>query len=230
MRNNLRLWVIGSVAVMAALLAGGWFVGVQPFLAAASDTSDAAAQVAASNQAAQIRLAGLAKQASHLDQLQAQEQAAAAAIPATLGSNSFVDRVNAVAALRGVTVQTVSPGDPQAYAPPASVAAAQAAVVAAQTAAASPSASPSPTPAPAVVAPAVPVLAASDPSITAANLTVIPMSVSVKGGMEGTLRFVHDLQHDQRLFLVSSYALSTQGQSGSSTVATLNGFVYTLKH
>ena len=53
------------------------------------------------------------------------------------------------------------------------------------------------------------------------------MTVSVKGSKEGTLQFTHHLQHTSRLFLVSSYALSTEGLSGGTTLATINGFIYT---
>lgn len=227
MRNNLRLWIMGSAVVMVALLAGGWFLGAQPFLAAASAASDSAAQVASANQTAQIRIAGLAKQSAHIDELKAQEAAAVQAVPATLDANAFVAQVNAAAALAGVTVQAVTPGNPQAYAPPASIAAAQAVAAAAAQPAASPS--PSPTAAPAPAAPVVPVLAASDPSISSTNFTVVPMTVSVKGSKEGTLQFTNQMQHTPRLFLVSSYALSTEGLTGGTTLATINGFIYTLK-
>jgi hypothetical protein len=227
-KNNLRIWVIGSVAVMAALLLGGWFVGVQPFLAAASTASASADQVAASNQATQTRLAGLVRQSNHMDELKAEEQSVAAAVPSSLDANGFVDRINAIAADSKVhvVVQAVTPGTPQAYTPPASAEAAQQAAAAA----AQPAATPAPTAAAvAAAAPAEPVLAATDPSITASNFTVVPMTVSVKGTMEGTLRFTHALQHDTRLFLVTNYALSTDGMSGGQVLATLNGYIYSLK-
>jgi hypothetical protein len=229
-KNNLRLWVLASVLVIGALLAGGWFVGAQPLLAAASSADASAAQLAAANQATQIRIASLAKEASDVGALQAKVAVTAAAVPATLDANAFVDRVNALAHTRNVAVQSVTPGTPQAYTPPAAATAAAAvAAAAAQPAAgASPAPTAGATPAPAVQT--VPVLAATDPSITGDNFTVVPMTVAVKGTMENTLRFVHDIQHDQRLYLVSSYGLSAEGQSGGKVVATLTGFVYALHH
>jgi hypothetical protein len=221
--------VIGSIAAMVALLAGGWFVGAQPLLAAASAASDTSSQVAATNQTSQIRLAGLQKQSKNLSELKDEEATAAAAVPESLDANGFVTGINTIAASVGVTVQSVSPGTAQAYSPPASITTAD--QVAAAAAAPAPSASPSASAAPvAAAAPTVPVLAASDPSISAANFTLVPMTVSVKGQREGTLRFTHALQNDKRLFLVTGYSLSTDGQSGGTVLATLNGFIYALKH
>lgn len=228
MRNSLRIWVIGSVVAMVALLAGGWFVGAQPLLAAASAAADTSSQVAAANQSSQIRLAGLQKQSRNLAQLKDEEATAATAVPETLDANGFVTGINTVAASVGVTVQSVSPGTAQAYSPPASITTAQ--QVAAAAAAPAPSASPSASAAPVAAAPTVPVLAAGDPSISAANFTLVPMTVSAKGPRESTLQFVHALQHDKRLFLVTGYSLSTDGQSGGNVLATLNGFIYALKH
>ncbi|HEV7624202.1 MAG TPA: hypothetical protein VGO26_08705 [Amnibacterium sp.] len=225
MKTNLRLWVIGSIALMGALLAAGFLAGVQPLLNAAASASSSAMQIAAVNHATQIRLTGLAGRSSRLDLLQQQEASAAAAVPSSLDANSFVDRVNAVAATAGVKIQSVTPGTAEAYTPPPSAQVAQLAAAARQQA--NPSPSPSTSAAP--VAATVPILAATDPSITSANFTVIPMTVSVKGSMEATLRFTQALQHDRRLFLVSGYSMSTDGQAKSTVLATLTGSIYTLK-
>lgn len=227
MKTNLRIWVIGSVVAMVALLGGGWFVGAQPFLDAASAASTSASQLAMTNQSTQSRLARLAKQASDIQGLKSQEAVAAAAVPASLDSNAFVARINAIAATVNVSVQSVTPGAPQAYTAPASVQAAQQAAALAAQPSSSPSASASAAPAPA--APTVPVLAATDPSISGANFTVVPMTVAVKGTMEATLQFTHALQHDRRLYLVTGYTLAS-GQSGGKVLATLTGYIYALKH
>ncbi|MGN6742078.1 MAG: hypothetical protein ACTHJL_02110 [Amnibacterium sp.] len=225
MKTNLRLWVIGSVAAMVALVGGGFLVGVQPMLNIASAATLSAQQLASTNQATTVHLAQLASVSQHIDTLKAEEAAAAAAVPEALDANAFVDRVNALAAKTGVKVQSVTPSPAQAYAPPASAqAAAQAAAAAQQPAGPAPTASPA---APAAVSP---VLAATDPSITGANLTVVPMTVSVRGSIEGTLQFTQALQHDTRLFLVSGYSLSKDGVSGSKVLASLTGAIYTLKH
>jgi hypothetical protein len=227
-KTNLRIWVIGSVVAMVALLAGGWLVGAQPFLTAASAASASASQIAMTNQSTQSRLARLAKQASDIRGLKSQEAVATAAVPASLDSNAFVARINAIAATVHVSVQSVTPGTPQAYTEPASVQAAQQAATIATQPSASPSASASAAPAPAAAP--VPALAATDPSISGANFTVVPMTVAVKGTMEATLQFTHALQHDQRLFLVSGYTLAA-GESGGHTVtATLTGYIYALTH
>jgi hypothetical protein len=230
-RNTLRLWVIGSVAAMVALVAGGWFVGVQPLLAAASSASQSASQVASGNQSTRIRLAGLEKQSKNMGLLQAEVDKAHAAVPTTLDSNSFVQRINQIASSDFVKVSVVSvaPGTAQAYSPPPSIAAAQQAAAAAAQPSASPSPSDNGAASPIAASPAVPVLAATDPAITGANFTLVPMTVSVKGTQEGTLRFAHAVQNDSRLFLVSGYSLSTDGVSGGKVLATLTGYIYAVK-
>lgn len=228
MRSTLRLWAIGSVATMVALIGGGWFVGAQPLLSAASSASETASQVAAANQTTQIRLAGLEKQSKDMGALQAQVAQADVAVPSTLDANSFVQRINQIAAVKSVTVVSVAPDTAQAYSPPASVTTAEQA--AAATAQPSPSPSPTDSAPPVAATPTVPVLAAADPSITGANLTLVPMTVSVKGTQEGTLQFSHAVQTDSRLFLVTGYSLSTDGQSGGAVLATLTGYIYALKH
>jgi Tfp pilus assembly protein PilO len=223
-RSSVRLWLLGGVLVIVALLGGGWLVGAAPLL-------DAAAQAATSQQTAEsqthlmrLRLGQLQAASQRIDELKAQAAAGERAVPSRLDAEAFIRRVNEVAAKDGLTVGSIVPGDAQAYTSPAP------AVVATGTpVGAAPSASPSPTPAPsAAAAAATPVTAATDPLITASDLVVIPITVTVQGSTAETLQFAHDIQNDERLFLVNGFS-TTQSGSGSGVAATLKGYVYALK-
>lgn len=202
MNLNLRIWGLVSGAAIVAVLAGGWFVGVQPQLAAADTSTQTAVGQEAQNQVTRVKLAGLAKAAAKVDAMTAQNAVLLKSVPTILKPNTFIRRVSEVAALDGVTVMSVAPGLAVPYSAPAPVAAAGAA------------------PAPA--------LAATAPSITAANFTVVPVTVIVTGDADSALQFAHDIQNDERTFAVTGYQ-TAKAEDSADVTATLNGFIYTLK-
>ena len=202
MNLNLRIWGLVSGAAIVALLAGGWFVGVQPQLAAADTSTQTAVGQEAQNQVTRVKLAGLAKAAAKVDAMTAQNAVLLKSVPTILKPNTFIRRVSEVAALDGVKVMSVAPGLAVPYSAPAPAAAAGAA------------------PAPA--------LAATAPSITAANFTVVPVTVIVTGDADSALQFAHDIQNDERTFAVTGYQ-TAKAEDSSDVTATLTGYIYTLK-
>ena len=237
MRNNPRIWIAVAAAAVLALLMGGWFLGAQPMLASAASADDATANLVAQNQGLQSKLVGLAKSAAKTDQLTAEAVVLNKSVPSSLKPNTFVRRVNEVAAQDDVTVQAVTPGSAVAYTPPASVQAALAASAASAAAAAAPAPAATTTPTPAATpavaaAPAaqapVHTLGTTNPLITGANFTVVPMIVTVKGTPDATLQFVKDIQRDERLFLVSGYSTSAGDDNSAAVTAVLTGSIYTL--
>lgn len=194
MRGSLRILGIVSGAAILAILAGGMFVGVQPQLASAATSDAATAALNAQNEATQVRLTALSKAAAKSDALNAQNLTLLKAMPEILKPNTFIRRVNEVAALDGVTVQSVSPGDAVAYTAPADATLA---------------------------------LAKTDPLITPSNFAVVPMTVVVTGTSDALLQYAHDIQTDERVFLVTS-VMTSKDETGSVT-ATLSGYIYTLK-
>jgi Tfp pilus assembly protein PilO len=203
MTPNLRIWGLVSGAAIVAVLAGGWFVGVQPQLAAADTSTQTAIGQEAQNQATRVKLAGLVKAAAKVDAMTAENAVLLKSVPTILKPNTFIRRVSEVAALDGVTVMTVSPGLAVAYTPPARVA-------------------------PAAGAAAGPALAATASSITAANFTVVPVAVIVTGSADNALQFAHDIQNDERTFAITGYQTS-KAEGSSDVTATLTGDIYTLK-
>lgn len=220
-----RIWTIGSVVVMAVVLAAGWFLGIQPQLAAADAANQARIQVQSQNATSQAVLAQLKKDYQNIDQVKQQLASLRQKVPTQVDASGFVTELNGLAGLYQVTLKSISVGDAKPYTPP----------VAPPTPAPSRSPAPSGTPGTAAKAPGV--IGATNPLITSANFIVIPVQLTVTGSYGNVLDFVSGLQTGQRLFLVSAFS------SGASTVAgapstnvttvgtvdsTVGGFMYVL--
>jgi Tfp pilus assembly protein PilO len=199
MNGGIRTWAIACGAGMAIVLAGGWFLGVQPQVAAAATTAQNATNIESQNQATQIKLAELSKAAAKLDTMQATNAALLKSVPTILKPNTFIRRVNEVAALDGVTVVSVNTSDSVAYTSPVVVGGSD----------------------------GVKAFAIANPAITAANFTAVPIVVTVTGTSTATAQFMHDIQNDERVFAISGVQISTD-ETGVVSSA-LNGYIYTLK-
>ena len=226
MKVTTRIWAAGCAGAVVVLAAGGWFVGVQPQLAHADETNAAATATEAQVTATQAKVAVLSKAAASQAELEVKVAGLDKAVPDALQANTFVRRVNTVAALDAVDLQSIAVGTAVAYTAPAGTAA--------PAAAASPTASATPAPADttAAAAPAVvaaPVLAATDPLITPQNFSVVPMTIVVKGTGAAGLQFVKDLQRDERLYLISGFTTSNDPDDPTNVTTTLTGSVYALK-
>jgi len=232
-RSKLSLIVAGVAAL--ALVVGGWFVGVQPQLAAAAAATQQRTEIDGRNDVVRAEITRLAKQYDDIGTLKSQLATLSASIPESTDTTPFIEELDQAAAASGVSISSLAFGDAQAYVPPAApdtaTGEATGAATPSPTATAEPSAAPS--------APAV----ATDPLITSSNFTVIPVSVSVDGSDSGALDFTSAVQDGARLFLVNSIGTgSTQGEateagagsekpavaaSGSRTW-TLSGFIFVL--
>ncbi|MCU1585285.1 MAG: hypothetical protein JWM49_1841 [Microbacteriaceae bacterium] len=216
-----RLWTIGAVLVMVALVAGGWFLGIQPQVAAAAAADQGRATTNATNATAASLLASLKKDYSDLAPLKTRLATLEESVPSGNGMSSFVSEINSLAGAHGVTVNTITVADPTPYTPP---------VAPAPTPSASASPSPSPSPSATAAAPAAPTGPAAspqvtNPKITAANFIAIPVTLAISGTYSDVLDVVSGLQSGPRLFLVD--ALSTDTKSGAVD-ATVGGLVYVL--
>lgn len=227
--DKTRLWIIGSVLAMIVLVAGGWVVGVQPQLDAAAAADAESAQVDATNEANRAVLARLQKDAQELPALKGTLAALGTSVPSVPDLPGFQDEVNGYAAANGVTVTSWQVSDAQAYAPPAAPVAASAgsgSPSGSSTATPAPTSSPTPTPAPTPTAiPGAP--PAANPLITAKNLSVIPVSVTVRGDYAKIVAFEAAAQAAKRLFLVTGFsvdpAADAPGYDGK-----VSGYIYVL--
>lgn len=217
-----RLWTLGAVVAVLALIGGAIGLGVQPLLAAAA-TADASTTAAhAQNDGLRLELAKLSRVAATQSALEAQSAALTTAIPETLKLNTFTRDLRDTAALDGVVIESIVPATGSPYAAPAS-SVQQPAVAPSASPSPSASASAAPSAAPAPVAPVKsPWFGKTDPLITGANFVVVPVTLVVTGTNAATLAFATDVQQMGRLFAVSSVtSATTDGVTNVSIVGAM---------
>jgi hypothetical protein len=238
-----RLFMILLGVAMAAVLAGGFLLGVRPSLDSASASEQAREAAAASNQANQALLNSLIEQNKKIGELTDQVNVLRQSVPSQENLEQFIDTVDVAAAAQGLIVQNVTPGGEIAYAPQGVSTPPAGGATPPSTATATPT--PTPTPSPSATAAATPAAGASpqapathtDPQITAANFLAVPIKVGVAGPLPQTIAFIHALQNGPRLFVVSGIsggASTSSGAGGSKPEAAqtetyvVSGYVYVL--
>ena len=232
-----RLWVIGSVLVMGAILALGFVLGIQPQLKSASAAQSERLVVETSNAEQAVVLAQLKEDFAKIDEVRRTLAPLTISVPAGTEMPAFVNQLSELAGKSQVSLTGITVSEPQAYAtvvPPAAaapveeVAAADAAPVDAAVAAPAPAA-------PVATAGVPPVV---DSRITAGNFASLSVQISITGDYSQVLDFVNGLQSGSRLFLVSGITTTTVaaegGAEGTEPIAagavdaTITGLVYVL--
>ncbi|WP_158865651.1 type 4a pilus biogenesis protein PilO [Leifsonia sp. AG29] len=232
--------VIAAIGLAIAVVLGlGYLLGIQPQLAAASAAAEQTATVLANNQASQVQLAKLKSDYAKISQFDGQLTELQRSIPSSPSLDTLLSDLRALAASTGTTISQFNPGQAVAYTPPA----APAPAAPAKASAASGS-SPTPTPTPTAAAPAAPAAPkiATNPLINASNFVAIPVTIGVKGSMDGAIAFLGGLQHGSRLVLVTGFSGNEEAAAaapapgakpGAPAAAegatyTINGLVYVL--
>jgi hypothetical protein len=223
MSQNNRLWAIGSVTVMIAVLLAAWFLGAQPALASAASAELERQNVQAQNDAQLLELARLAELREDQSEIEDTYEELRRAIPATADTSAFIDGLDVLAVRAGVTITGLTVGDPLAYTVP------QSAVVVTPDPDADPAAEPAAEPVPAPVTPSGPV-AVTSPLITPDNFVGVLIGVDVAGSYSAVLDFIDGLQSDTRLFLVTGITSDRDADAGDANVvaARVSGFIYVL--
>ncbi|MCU1437694.1 MAG: hypothetical protein JWP66_781 [Naasia sp.] len=204
-----RVKVLLGALVMIALLAGGWFLGVQPALAAAFDATGQQSEVRTQNEALGAKLAALEAAQADLPELEKRLATLDASVPAGDAQAALLDSIDGLAAAAGVTVSRVAVEAALPYSAPGAAA----------------DETEDTAPAAATLMPH------TDARITADNLVAMPVTVEVTGSLDAALGFLDGVQSGPRLFLVnkvSSVADSANGGSGDAVTATVAGYVYVL--
>lgn len=223
--NSTRIWTLGAVVMCVGVIGGAVGLGVQPALAAAARADATTSQVQGQNAQSEVELTRLARLAARQSDLQAESDALVVAVPKALQLNVFSQELRDIAALDGVQITALSVAQAIPYAPPAGSATAAATVTPA------PTSTPSPSATPATVAPVVDpgLFGKTNPLITAANFTEIPVTVTVSGDEASGVAFATDVQRTKRLFVVNTLTFTrASGGSGSSST-TVSGTMYALK-
>lgn len=224
MNGSVKIWALGCGIGVVAVLAGGFFVGVQPALASAAQIDGQTETLSAQNQTSMVTLTSLSRQGAKVQDMQAEQKTLLKAVPQILKPNTFVRRVTEVAAIDNVTVQGIDPSEAVAYTAPISAGASTTAAVGTNGA----SGTSTQSTATAVSAGTTSSgLARVDPSITAANFAVVPVTVQVSGEQAALLQFAHDIQTDERLFVITS--ISTAADDGGTSTTSYGGYIYTLQ-
>lgn len=233
-RNRIKL-IIAMVSGVA-VLALGFFLGVQPQLTAASTAAEQKSTVDQQNEGIRAAVEQLIAENEGLSGLEAERDAKLASVPEAPDMPSLIRQLDAMAGQAGTMVTSFTAADPVSYAAPASATAPAAAAASAEgtessegtddsadaAAAAAPADAALPT-APATV---------TDPSVTAANFSTIAVTVDIQGSYDQALDFVDRLQKGPRLFLVTAIT-SSEPEEGSETAEgqtwTVGGLVFVMQ-
>lgn len=231
-----RLQLVIALAIAAVLLVGGFFLGVQPQLAAAASNRTQQRSIEATNQTYRAELSRLAAQAGKLPAMRREAAALVASIPSSANTAAFYKEVGAIASNTGVTISGITTSYATAYTPPAAATGASGGTTSEPTGTTTPSPSASATAAaPSAVVPTGPA-PFTDPKITAANFSTIAVSIGITGSFDQALAFTKGVQSGRRLFLVDdvksetadSSALDGSAAASGATSWTLSGFIYVL--
>lgn len=210
-----HLSLVIALVVCAVVLAGGWFLGVQPQLAAAASNQAQQTAIDATNDKNRAELTRLAAAFAGLDATKAELARLRASVPSTTDSESLVRQIDANAAAAGVQVTNVTIGDATPYAPATEP---TGATTASPTAGSDtdedvPSAQP-----------------VTDPAVTDANFSLVPVTVAVQGSYDQALAFTKAMQSGSRLFLVSGIAAASEEEGDTPPMESqswsLSGSVY----
>lgn len=229
--DKTRLWMIGALIAMVAIVGLGWGLGVQPQLDQAAAADVQTAEVDATNEANQAVIDQLKKDSANLPALKKELASLTASVPPQSDNPALVDELNGYAVANGVLLAGWVISDGKAYVAP--VAPTQAAASTESGAGSTPSPSPAPTasatpapnPAKAAETPGMPPFVS--PLITGKNFAVVPVSFSVSGAYPNVLAFLHDAQTGPRLFLVNN-VVTAPSSNGLGVDATVRGFTYVL--
>jgi hypothetical protein len=219
--NVQRLWIIGTAIVAVAVLALGWFLGVQPQLSAKASTDEQRAGVEAQNTSTELVVARLAKDFDNLDALESQRDALRVSIPAIDSTSRFLQQVDVLAEASGTVVTEVTTSETTAYTPPVADLPAEDG----EGEEADGEAEDAEVPEAPVEPLAPPVI--TDPLVTSENFFATKVTVAVTGSNEAVIDFVDRLQHGERLCLVTQLQIALDTDTGLFT-ATATGFVYVL--
>jgi Tfp pilus assembly protein PilO len=226
--DKTRLWIIGSVLAMVVVAALGWVLGIQPQLDQSAAADAQTLQVEGTNTASQLALNKLKKDSESLDDLKSQLAAVETSIPAEAQTPAFMDEITALAAANGLTVTASQITDGAGFVPPVNPAVPAPAAASGTGSTATPTPSPSATPTPAPKPTAVPGMPpAASPLVTKDDFTVLPVSVTVRGGYPNILAFVEAAQKGQRLFLVNGIDVGPAA-NGPGFDGKVSGFIYVL--
>jgi Tfp pilus assembly protein PilO len=115
--SSTRLWIIGSMLLVIAIVAMGWFLGVSPKLAEAATAGQQKSEAEAQNVVHESEIAVIKKQFDQLPALKSQLAVLRAAVPAGNGMSAFLDELHALEQQNQVSLTDFKAGDGEPYTP-----------------------------------------------------------------------------------------------------------------
>jgi Tfp pilus assembly protein PilO len=115
--TNNRLWVIGSVLLIAAIVAMGWFLGVSPKLAEAGAADQQRVAAEAQNVEHEKEVAVIKKQYEQLPELKEQLAVLRSAVPGDDELSTFLGELHQLEQSNGVALLSFTASDAQPYTP-----------------------------------------------------------------------------------------------------------------
>ena len=193
-----KWWLVGAVLVIGLALLTGWSLGISPQLRSAQDTRTDQVSIDAQNVSSEALLASLQEQFDGLDDLEEELATLRKSIPSAAEVPEYFRQIAAVAAEQQVSVASITVADAQ----------------------------------PVIVldATATEDAAATTPStvLSPEQFVTVPVTITVEGGYDPTLSFIHSLQFGERVLTITN--ISTQPLAGEETseavTATNSGLIY----
>ena len=213
--TKIRLWVIGSLAIVVVLIGGGWLFEIAPQLAIASKANLDRTTAVSYNIQNQLLLTKLRRDYLNIDALKNQLDILRLSVPNSANIASIISELNLAANKHNVVIKSIQLSDAKPYTP----------------------IEPPPS--------ATGVTGASSPlinsKITPANFVVIPLQLLVAGNYNQVLQFLREVQAGQRLFLVTTFSSggptvtpsvkvspSLPPNFSASVEASIGGYIYVL--
>lgn len=226
--NRDKIWIVASAIVMIGVLALGWFVGVQPQLAAKASTDAQRATVDAQNESTTSVIAKLKGDFATIDEWRERLEELRASIPADAQLPLFVKQLDDLASSSATVITGIAIADAIPYTPPATTetgAAAEGDEEADGSDSGDSETEDATEPAP--TEPAAPDIF-TDARITGSNFVAIPIGIQLIGTYADALDFVSELQHGTRLFLVTTLTTEENSDDPALVDATIAGYAYAL--
>ena len=197
MKGN-RIWLLGTVAVIAIVVVIGWLLGISPKLAEADAATSQLADVNTQNSVHEATLGQLKQQYEDLDELKAELAEVRKQIPSLQSADGFIDWVGASAQAATVFIKKITIAEPNPYGTTPLAEGQEAPPV--------PEGDEAPVP--------------SGPTAPEGVFT-IPVQIEVTGSAANIIVFSKLVQTGNRLFVVPTFTFTSE-----ESVGILSGYLY----
>lgn len=197
MKLGTQVWGLITVVVVLALVAGGYFLGAAPLLDAQAKSESARKEAVAANETLQADINRLKLAEEDLDEYVSVAAELEQLIPDTVDSQRYIRQLNAIAAAAGVTISEITIDNFLTYSPQGGDGTETDAAPAPYT----------------------------DGRINDENFVVVPLTVTVEGGWNEAVNFMHGVQYGDRLVLVQGIETTTTDTAFSTKIS---GVMYVL--